>query len=171
MFLGWLSTKIFQIIPIHQKTWLPGGMAHFPYITIIANFKKLLVKNHWPDLFIISHKMFFGWLSTKIHIILIHQKTWPPGAGPFFQMWVYSKLQKSSCQKLIAWSVNNFTQMFLGWTSAKIVQIMTLWSIIYTLYRKSNKSCHEPLGLFEHNFAQMLIGWPIAKIVQTMTLR
>ena len=34
MFLWWLSTKIVQAIWICQKTWRPGGGAHFPYISI-----------------------------------------------------------------------------------------------------------------------------------------
>ena len=34
MFLWWSSTKIVQAIWIRQKTWLPGGGAYFPYISI-----------------------------------------------------------------------------------------------------------------------------------------
>ena len=34
MFLWWLSTKIVQAIWICQKPWLPGGGAHFPFISI-----------------------------------------------------------------------------------------------------------------------------------------
>ena len=34
MFLWWPSTKIIQVIMILKKTWLPGGGAYFPYISI-----------------------------------------------------------------------------------------------------------------------------------------
>jgi len=59
--------------------------------------------------------MFLGWTFTKIaQRILISQKTWPPGAGPVFLIWLYSKLEKSSSPKLLVQFQINFTGMILG---------------------------------------------------------
>ena len=67
--------------------------------------------------------MFLGWTSTKVvQRIMISQKTWPPGAGPVFYIWLYRKLWKSSPPKLLVWFQNNFIGMILGLTCTKVVQ-------------------------------------------------
>ena len=39
MVIGWLSTKIVQIILIGWKTWLPGGLASFSIVNIGKTLK------------------------------------------------------------------------------------------------------------------------------------
>ena len=68
-------------------------------------------------------EMFLWWSSTKIvQAIWICQKTWPPGAGLIFPIYLYRKLKKSSCQKPLDRFPYNFAEMFLWWSSTKIVQ-------------------------------------------------
>ena len=68
-------------------------------------------------------EMFLWWSSTKIvQAIWISQKTWPSGAGLIFPIYLYRKLKKSSCQKPLDWFPYNFAEMFLWWSSTKIVQ-------------------------------------------------
>ena len=69
-------------------------------------------------------EMFPWWSSTKIvQAIWIRQKTWPPGgAGLIFPIYLYRKLKKSSCQKLLDQLQYNLAEMFLWWSSTKIVQ-------------------------------------------------
>ena len=48
MFPCWPSTKIVQVIMIRQKTWLPGGWAYFPYISIYKSLKIFLSETNEP---------------------------------------------------------------------------------------------------------------------------
>ena len=107
---------------ISQKTWSPGVGPVF-YIWLYwkpwkSSSPKLLV---WFQNNFIG--MILGWTSTKVvQRIIISQKTWPPGAGPVFHIWLYRKLWKSSSPKLLVWFQNNFIGMILGWTCTKVVQ-------------------------------------------------
>ena len=52
--------------------------------------------------------MILGWTSTKVvKIMIICQKTWPPGAGPFFLIHLYQKyyLHWFFCNCLIRWAI------------------------------------------------------------------
>ena len=60
MFPCWLSTKIVQVIVIHQKTWPPGGGAYFSLYIYIEKFKNFLVRNQWTDFNITWQECFFG---------------------------------------------------------------------------------------------------------------
>jgi len=53
---------------------------------------------------------------------MISQKTWRPGAGPVFLIWLYRKLWKSSSPKLLVQFQNNFTEMIPRWNSTIVVQ-------------------------------------------------
>ena len=48
MFPWWPSTKIVQVIMIRQKTWLPGGRAYFPYISIYKTLKIFFSETKGP---------------------------------------------------------------------------------------------------------------------------
>ena len=123
MFLWWPSTKIVQAIWIRQKTWPPGGGAYFPYIIYIENFKNLLVRNHWTDFNIILQKCSFGdplpRLFKPFGFVKKHGRQ---GAGLIFPIYLYRKLEKSSCQKPLDRFPYTFAEMFLWWSSTKVVQ-------------------------------------------------
>ena len=126
MFLWWSSTKIVQAIWICQKTWPPGGGAYFP-IYLYRKLKKSSCQkplNRFPYNFV---EMFLWWSSTKIvQAILICQKKWPPGGGAYFPIYLYRKLEKSSCQKPLDWFHYNLAKMFPWWPSTKIVQVIVI---------------------------------------------
>ena len=68
-------------------------------------------------------EMFLWWPSTKIvQAIWILKKTWPPGAGLIFPIYLYRKLKKSSFQKPLDRLLYNFAEIFLWWFCTKIVQ-------------------------------------------------
>ena len=123
MFLWWPSTKIVQAIWICQKTWPPGGGAYFPYIIYIENFKNLLVRNHRTNFNIILQKCSFGEplprLFKPFGFVKKHDHQ---GAGLIFRIYLYRKLKKFSCQKPLDRFQYNFAEMFLWWSSTKIVQ-------------------------------------------------
>ena len=105
---------------IHQKKTCPL------YI-YIENFKNHLVRNHWTDFKYILAEMFLWWPSTKIiQVIVIHQKTWLPGVGLIFPIYLYRKLKKSSCQKPMNRFQYNLARIFLWWPSTKIVQAVMI---------------------------------------------
>ena len=123
MFLWWPSTKIVQAIWIRQKTWPPGGGAYFPYIIYIENLKNLPVRNHWTDFHILLQKCSFGdplpRLFKPFGFVKKHGRQ---GAGLIFPIYLYRKLEKSSCQKPLDRFQYNFAELFLWWFSTKIVQ-------------------------------------------------
>ena len=123
MFLWWPSTKIVQAIWIRQKPWPSGGGAYFPYIIYIKNFKNLLVRNHWTSFNIILQKYSFGdplpRLFKPFGFVKKHGRQ---GAGLIFPMYLYRKLQKSSCQKPLDRFPYTFAEIFLWWSSTKVVQ-------------------------------------------------
>jgi len=126
MILEWTSTKVVQIIMISQKTWLPGAGPVF-HIWLYRKFWKSSSPKHlvgFPNNFT---GMILGWTSTKdVQRIMVSQKTWPPGAGPVFHVWLYRKLWKSSSPKRLVWFQKKFIGMILGWTSTKVVQRIML---------------------------------------------
>ena len=104
------------------------GGAYFPYIIYIENFKNLSVRNHWTDLNIILQKCSFGDpLPRLFKPFGFVKKTWPPGGGAYFSLYnLYRKLKKSSCQKPLDLFPYNFAEMFLWWSSTKIVQTIRI---------------------------------------------
>ena len=123
MFLLWLSTKIVQAIWIRQKTWPPGGGVFFSLYIYIENLKNLLVRNHWTDFHIILQKCSFGDPLPRLYKPFgFVKKHGRQGAGLIFPIYLYRKLKKSSCQKPLNWFPYNFAEMFLWWSSTKIIQ-------------------------------------------------
>ena len=124
MFLWWSSTKIVQAIRIRQKTWPPGGRGLFSLCIYTENFKNLLVRNHWTDFNVILQKCSFGDPLPRLFKPLgFVKKHGRQGEGELiFPMYLYRKLQKSSCPKPLDRFQCNFSEMFLWWSSTKIVQ-------------------------------------------------
>ena len=92
MLLRLSSTKIVQAIWIRQKTWPLGGVAYFPYISIQKTLKIFLSETSGPFQYNFA-EMLLRLFSTKIvQAIWIRQKTWPPGAGLIFPIYLYRKL-------------------------------------------------------------------------------
>ena len=95
--------------------------------------------------------MFLRWSSIKIvQSIWFRQKTWPPGGGAYFPYMSIKKALKIFLSETIVLISVFFADMFLWWSSAKIVpaiwirqkyghQGAGLFSPIY-LYRKLEKS-------------------------------
>ena len=73
------------------------GRGLFSLYIYRENFKNLLVRNHSTDFNIILQKCSFGdRSSTKIvQAIWIRQKTWPPGGGAYFLIYIYIENLKS----------------------------------------------------------------------------
>ena len=123
MFLWWSSTKIVQAIRIRQKTWPPGGGAYFPYVSIIKTLKIFLSETTGPI------SIYF---CKNVPLVILYQdcsshsdsskKHGRQGAGLIFPMYLYRKLEKSSCQKPLDQFPYTFAEMFLWWSSTKIVQ-------------------------------------------------
>ena len=99
------------------------GRGLFSRYIYIENFKNLLVRNHWTDFNIILQKCFFGdplpRLFKQFGFVKKHGRQ---GAGLIFPIYLYRKLKKSSCPKPLDRFQYNFAEMFLWWSSTKIVQ-------------------------------------------------
>ena len=138
MFLWWSSTKIVQAIWIRQKTWPPGGRGLFSLYVYIENLKNLLVRNHWTDFHILLQKSSFSDPLSRLFkpfgFVIKHGRQ---GAGLIFPIYLYRKLKKSSCQKPLDQFQYNFAEMFLWWSSTKIVQAIWIhqnrWGL-FSLY-------------------------------------
>ena len=151
-----------------SKNMAARGRGLFSLYTYIENLKNLLVRNHWTDFHIILQKCSFGdplpRLFKPFGFVKKHGRQ---GAGLIFPIYLYKKLEKSSCQKPLNWFPYNFAEMFLWWSSTKIVQAIRIcqktWPLgaglifpIY-LYRKLKSSCQKPLDRFTYNFAEMFL--------------
>ena len=95
----------------------------FSLYIYIENLKNLLVKNHWTDFSILRQKCSFGdplpRLFKPFGFVKKHGRQ---GAGLIFPIYLYRKLKTSSCQKPPDRFQYNFAEMFLWWSSTKIVQ-------------------------------------------------
>ena len=164
MFLWLSSTKIVQAIWIRQKKWPPRAWGSlFSVYIYMENLKNLLVRNHWID------------------FIIYFAKNMVPGEAGLFSLYIYiENLKKSYCQEQLDRFHYNFAEMFLWWSSTKIVQAIWICQknmvtrglglifLIY-LYRKLKKSsCQKPLNRFPYNFAEMFLWWSSIKIVQAI---
>ena len=71
--------------------------------------------------------MFLWWSSTKIvQAIWIVKKHGCKGVGPIFPIYLYRKLEKSSCQKPLDQFHYNLAKMFPWWPCTKIVQVIVI---------------------------------------------
>ena len=114
--------RLFKPFGFVKKHGRQGAGLIFP-IYLYRKLKKSSCQKP-PDRFQYNFEgMFLWWSSTKIvQATWICQKTWQPGAGLIFPIYLYRKLKKSSCQKPLDRFPYNFAEMFLWWPSTKIVQ-------------------------------------------------
>ena len=119
MILGWSSFKVVQMVPVHCISRSQELKIDF----LSKNSKNLLLRNHWTDFNKILQKCSFGdplpRLFKPFGFIKKHGRQ---GAGLIFPIYLYRKLWKSSCQKPLDQFQYNFAEMFLWWSSTKIVQ-------------------------------------------------
>ena len=99
------------------------GRGLFSLYIYIEKFKNLLVRNHRTNFNIILQKCSFGdplpRLFKPFGFVKKHSRQ---GAGLIFPIYLYRKLKKTSCQKPLDRFQYNFAEMFLWWSSTKIVQ-------------------------------------------------
>ena len=99
------------------------GRGLFSLYFYIENFKNLLVRNQWTDFHILLQKCSFGDpLSRLFKPFGFVKKHGRQGAGLIFPIYLYRKLKESSCQKPDDRFQYNFAEMFLWWSSTRIVQ-------------------------------------------------
>ena len=131
---GPISIKFCRNVPLmilHQdcsshldssKNMAAKGRGLFSLYIYIEKFKNL-VRNHWTDLHIILQKSSFGnpipRLFKPFGFVKKHGRQ---GAGLIFPIYLYRKLKKSSCQKPLDRFPYTFAEMFLWWSSTKVVQ-------------------------------------------------
>ena len=99
-----------------------GAGLIFP-IYLYRKLKTTFVRNHQTDFHIILQKCSFGdplpRLFKPFGFVKKHGRQ---RAGLIFPIYLYRKLKKSSCQKPLDRFLYNFAEMFLWWSSIKIVQ-------------------------------------------------
>ena len=106
-----------------SKNMAARGRGLISLYIYIENFKNLLVRNHWTDFHIILQKCSFGDpLPRLFEPFLLVKKHGHQGAGLIYPIYLYRKLKKSSCQKPLDLFQCNFAEIFLWWSSTKIVQ-------------------------------------------------
>ena len=175
-----------------------SGPSLFSLCSYIENLKNLLVRNHWTDFHIILQKCSFGdplpRLFKPFGFVKKHSRQggWGgggggggagagAGAGLIFPIYLYRKLEKSSCQKLLDRFPYNFCRnvplvILLQDCSSHLDSSKTgprggggwggggwggLWAgLIFPiyLYRKLKKSsCQKPLERLQYNVAEMFL--------------
>ena len=121
MILGWSSFKVVQMVLVHCICRSQELKIDF----FNKNLKNLLVRNHWTDFNIILQKCSFGDpLPRLFKPFGFVKKHGHQGAGLIFTIYLYTKLWKSSCQKPLDRFPYNFAEMFLLWSSTKIVRVI-----------------------------------------------
>ena len=102
------------------------GWGSFSLYIYIEN-KNLLFRNHWTDCYIILQKSSFGdsvpRLFKPFGFVKKHGRQ---GAGLIFPIYLYRKLEKSSCQKPLDQFHYNLAKMFPWWPCTKIVQVIVI---------------------------------------------
>ena len=93
----------------------------------IENLKNLLVRNHCNDCNIMWQKCSFGYSVPRLFkpfgFVQNHGRQW---AGLIFPIYLYRKLEKSSCQKPLDRFHYNLAKMFPWWPSTKIIQVIVI---------------------------------------------
>ena len=105
--------RLFKPFGFIKKHGRQGAGLIFP-IYLYRNFKNPLVRNHWTDFNIILQKCSFGDpLPRLFKPFGFVKKHGCQGAGLIFPIYLYRKLEKSSCQKPLDRFQYNFAEMFL----------------------------------------------------------
>ena len=147
-----------------------SGRSLFSLYSYIENLKNLLVRNHWTDFHIILQKCSFGdplpILFKPFGFVKKHsRRCWGwEGVRLIFPIYQYRKLKKSVCQKPLERLQYNVAEMFLWWSSTKIVQAIwihqkTWGGFIFPiyLYRKTWKIfLSETTGLISLYFGKIV---------------
>ena len=97
-----------------SKNMAARGRGLFSRNIYIENLKNLLVWNHWTDFHIILQKCSFGdSLPRLFKPFGFVKKHGRQGAGLIFPIYLYKKLNNSSCQKPLDQLLYNFAELFL----------------------------------------------------------
>ena len=97
-----------------SKNMAARGRGLFSLYIYIENLKNLLVSNHWTDFHIILQKCSFGDSLTRLFKPFgFVKKHGRQGAGLIFPIYLYKKLNNSSCQKPLDQLLYNFAELFL----------------------------------------------------------
>ena len=97
-----------------SKNMAARGRGLFSLYIYIENLKNLLVWNHWTDFHIILQKCSFGdSLPRLFKPFGFVKKHGRQGAGLIFPIYLYKKLNNSSCQKPLDQLLYNFAELFL----------------------------------------------------------
>ena len=104
------------------------GWSLFSLYICIENLKKSSCQKPLDRFQYTLAEMFLWWPFTKIvQAVMICQKIWPPGGGAYFPyIYVYRKLEKTSCQKPLDRFQYNLADMFPWWPFTKIVQAIMI---------------------------------------------
>ena len=96
------------------KNMAARGRGLFSLYIYIENLKNLLVWNHWTDFHIILQKCSFGnSLPRLFKPFGFVKKHGRQGAGLIFPIYLYKKLNNSSCRKPLDQMLYNFAELFL----------------------------------------------------------
>ena len=112
-----------------SKNMAARGRGSFSLYIYIEKLKNLLVKNHWTNCYIIVQKYSFGdsvpRLFKPFGFVKKHGRQ---GVGLIFpiHVYLYRKLEKSSCQKPLDQFHYNLAKMFPWWPCTKIVQVIVI---------------------------------------------
>ena len=112
-----------------SKNMAARGQGLFSLYIYIENFKNLLVRNHQTDFNIILQKYSFGdplpRLFKPFGFVKKHGRQ---GPELIFPIYLYRKLKNflSSCQKPLDRFPYTFAEMFLWWSSTKVVQAILI---------------------------------------------
>ena len=118
--------RVFEPFGFIKKHGRQGAGLFSLYIHI-ENLKNLLVRNHWTDFQIILQKCSFGEpLPSLFKPFGFVKKHGCQGAGLIFSIYLYRKLEKSSYQKPLDRFPYNFVEVFLCWSSTKILQAIEI---------------------------------------------
>ena len=119
--------RLFKPFGFVKKHGRQGAGLIFP-IYLYRKLKKSSCQKPLDRLWYNLVEVFFWWSSTKIvQAIWICQKNMAArGPGLFSLYNLYRKLKKSSCQKPLDQLQYNLAEMFLWWSSTKIVQAILI---------------------------------------------
>ena len=180
MFPCWPSTKIVQVIMIHQKTWLQGGGAYFSLYIYIEKFKKFSCQKPM-DRFQYNFSLVTLYQSCSSR----HDssKNMAARGRGIFSLYIYIENFKNLLVR------NRWIQYIVTWQECCFGDLLPRlfkpsWYVkkhgrqgaglifrIY-LYRKFlNSSCQKPPDRFQYYLAGMLLWWPCTKIVQAIMIR
>ena len=110
-----------------SKNLAARGRGSFSLYIYVENLKNLLVRNHWTNCYIILQKYSFAdsvpSLFKPFGFVKKHGRQ---GVGLIFPIYLYRKLEKSSCQKPLDQFHYNLAKMFPWWPCTKIVQVIVI---------------------------------------------